>query len=76
MMTNKALCRYYVATYGNLGLEVEFFDDPLAYGRATQAAERGHQKGEYDTYTHGLVDEAPSRADQSAVSPGAAPRTA
>jgi len=55
----RRLCRYYVATYGDLGLEVQFFDDPLEYGRAVQDARRQHRIGEYDTYTHGPVDQAP-----------------
>jgi len=47
--------RYYVATYGDFGLEVEFFSCPLAYGRACRAAERGWKEGEFDTHTNGHI---------------------
>lgn len=45
--------KWWVATYGDLGLEVTFFDDPLAYGRAIKAAEDAHRIGDFDTYTYG-----------------------
>lgn len=44
---------WYVATYGNHGLEVEFFDDSLAYDRAVHVAKVNHFIGRLDTYTHG-----------------------
>lgn len=44
---------WWVATYGDMGLEVEHFDDPLAYGRAIREAEQQHGRGELDSYTYG-----------------------
>lgn len=50
--------RYFVATYGDAGLEIQLFDCPLAYGRAVNTAQRDHARGynefgEIDSYTHG-----------------------
>lgn len=52
--------RYFVATYGDMGLEVALFTDPLAYGRAVRTAQLDHARGRYsngmgeiDSYTHG-----------------------
>lgn len=50
--------RYYVATYGDGGLVVEFFACPLEYGRAVNKAARDHARGfgefgEIDSYTNG-----------------------
>jgi hypothetical protein len=49
--------RYWVASYGNGGMDVEFFVDQLAYGRRVKEVERIHAKGgwEIDSYTHGNV---------------------
>jgi hypothetical protein len=53
--------RYYVATYGDGGLEVEFFADPLAYGRAVKTAatlwEANQSQGGWkcDSYTNGKI---------------------
>lgn len=50
--------RFFVACYGDssFGLAVEFFADPLAYGRAVKAAIRDHACGELDSYTCGRVE--------------------
>lgn len=48
--------RFYVATYGDAGLDVEFFSDALAYGRAVRAAQREHDAGKLDSYTNGEVN--------------------
>lgn len=45
--------KWFVATYGDFGLNVEFFTDPLAYGRATRKAKADHDNGDVDTYTYG-----------------------
>lgn len=50
---------WYVATYSG-EINVEFFTDPLAYGRAIKAAERAHEaqgmaSGE-SSYTFGEVE--------------------
>lgn len=50
--------KYYVATYGDGGLEVQLFTCPLEYGRAVQTARRDHERGyndmgEIDSYTNG-----------------------
>ena len=50
--------KWFVATYGDMGLQVELFACPLAYGRAVRAAQLAHERGyddmgEIDTYTHG-----------------------
>jgi hypothetical protein len=51
----KTPARYYVATYGNDGLCVELFTDPLAYGRAVKEAKRRWEVGDWDidSYTYG-----------------------
>ena len=50
--------RWYVATYGDMGIEIQLFDDPLEYGRAVRRAKRDWERGyndfgEIDTYTMG-----------------------
>ena len=50
--------RWYVALYGDMGLEVQLFDCPLAYGRAVRRAQQDHERGynefgEVDSYTMG-----------------------
>lgn len=46
--------KYWIATGNNFqGIEVEFFTDPLAYGRAVRLVEAEHARGEVDTYIHG-----------------------
>lgn len=46
--------KYWIARGNNFqGIEVEFFTDPLAYGRGVKAVEAEHARGEVDTYTHG-----------------------
>ena len=47
--------RFYVATYGDLGLEIEFYSDPLEYGRDIRTAARQHDNQEIDTYTYGSI---------------------
>jgi len=60
-MTNSAASagakvpRFYVATYGDLGLEVEFYSDPLKYGRDIRRAAREHANQKLDTYTYGSI---------------------
>lgn len=44
---------YWVATYGDMGLEVEHFTSYAAYARAARKAEREHDNGDLDSYTHG-----------------------
>lgn len=39
--------------YSDCLVNVTFFSDPLAYGRACKAAARLHSQGEIDTYTMG-----------------------
>lgn len=56
--TTRTPARYYVATYGDAGLEVQLFDCPLAYGRAVRTAQLDHARGynewgEVDSYTMG-----------------------
>jgi len=46
--------KYWIARGTNfIGVEVEFFTDPLAYGRAVKKVEAEHARDEVDTYTHG-----------------------
>lgn len=60
--TDKPRARYYVATYGDGGLDVQFYSDPLEYGRAVQSAKRDHDRGhndhgeDMDSYVNGTVD--------------------
>ena len=46
---------YFVATYGDMGLDVEFFHDKEAYEVAVEAAEDDHNLGGLDTWTHGDI---------------------
>ncbi len=46
---------WFVATYGNMGLEVEFFTNKREYERATRKAERDHDQDRLDSYTNGDV---------------------
>jgi hypothetical protein len=43
----------YVATFGHFGLEVNFYDDALAYGRAVKAAKIKHEYDDMTAYLHG-----------------------
>ena len=52
--------RFYVATYGDLGLEIEFYFDPLRYGRDIRKAEREHASQKLDTYTYGTIPSMPA----------------
>ena len=52
--------RFYVATYGDLGLEIEFYFDPLRYGRDIRKAEREHANQKLDTYTYGTIPSMPA----------------
>lgn len=60
---------WYVATYGDLGLQVEFYDCPLAYGRASRTAEREHREGDLDTFTHGSAEVWPPRIAPAEAKP-------
>jgi hypothetical protein len=44
---------YWVATYGNMGLEVEHFTSERLYKIAIKQAEEEHRSGHLDSYTHG-----------------------
>jgi hypothetical protein len=44
---------FFVATYGDLGLNVEFFTDGLTYGRAVSYAMCEHRNGHIDSFTNG-----------------------
>jgi hypothetical protein len=58
--------KYWVATGMNFAsVDVEFFDDPLAYGRAVREATRQHAAGDVDTYVHG--DNLTERSDAGPV---------
>lgn len=46
---------WYVATYGDFGIEVTHFTKKREYNAAVKEAEKGHERGDYDTYTHGEV---------------------
>jgi hypothetical protein len=58
----KPAARYYVATYGDGGLDVQFYANPLEYGRAVLQAQRDHERGrndhgeDIDSYVNGKVD--------------------
>jgi hypothetical protein len=52
---------WYVATYGDLGLDIAFYSDPLEYGRALAYARREHSAGAVDTYQYGEVSVDPPR---------------
>lgn len=43
----------WVATYGDDGLQVEFFDTREPFDQAIATAEREHNTGDLDTYTYG-----------------------
>lgn len=61
---HKASAKWYIATYGDMGLDVEFFSDPLAYGRALRrlkcAFDDGRRYpdgfGDLDSYTNGTCE--------------------
>lgn len=44
---------HYVATYGDMGLEVELFDNALTYARAVKAVQAEYDAGNIDSYTNG-----------------------
>ena len=43
----------WVATYGDFGLQVAFFDTRKPFDKAIGEAEREHAKGDLDTFTYG-----------------------
>jgi hypothetical protein len=47
--------KYYVATYGRMGLEVEFFSCVQDYDAAVKDAEEAHHADQIDTWTCGEV---------------------
>lgn len=47
--------KYYVATFGDLGLVVEFFTNKREYERECTSVEKEHAAGKLDTYTYGDV---------------------
>jgi len=54
--TDNRGARYYVATYGDMGLEVVFYHSPGAYDRAVNEAKELHECGDLDSYTCGDID--------------------
>lgn len=42
---------YWLATYGNMGLQVEFFNSERKYKRACKEADEDHASGGIDSYT-------------------------
>ena len=48
---------FYVATYGDMGIEIEFFslDEDKEYEAAQEAAEEQHRVGDIDTYVYGEI---------------------
>ncbi|OCJ11486.1 hypothetical protein A6U87_27480 [Rhizobium sp. AC44/96] len=60
-MANAPETKFYIATYGGMGLDVAFYSDPLAYGREIQKAKREHESDKLDSYTYGDI---PSPADK------------
>lgn len=58
----KPAARYFVAIYGDGGLDVQFYTEPLEYGRAVLQAQRDHERGrndhgeDIDSYINGTVD--------------------
>ena len=60
--------RFWVATYGDLGIEIHWFaaGDGLAYGRAIREAKRRHEIGDLDTYTYGDVPDVGARQKTAA----------
>ena len=47
--------RYYVATFGDYGLQVEFYRSHRDYVFAIAEAEENHSADRVDTYTHGEI---------------------
>lgn len=47
--------KYYLATYGDFGIEVEFYTSLIDFNEAVNQAERDHAADRIDTYTHGEV---------------------
>ena len=47
--------RFYVATYGDMGIEVTFFQTEKECDEAAAEAEKQHDNQELDTYTYGPV---------------------
>lgn len=48
--------KWYVASYGDMGLEVTFYADENEYQEAIETAEELHDQGELDSYTYGDVE--------------------
>lgn len=55
-LTLPAPKKWYVATYGPMGLEVNFYTDPHEHDAAVAEAEEQHGMDRIDSYTHGEVD--------------------
>lgn len=47
--------RWFTATFGPFGIQVEFYSDALAYGRALLAIKAQHKNDDIDTWTAGDV---------------------
>lgn len=47
--------RWFVATYGPLGIDVEFYSNQRWYDRAVRMAERRHAECRIDTWTAGDI---------------------
>jgi hypothetical protein len=65
-MRNETMARnpkWYVASYGNMGLEVTFFTNKREYERAIRQLEVAHSSGgwDVDSYTFGDVEMPPRR---------------
>lgn len=47
--------RWYVATYSDMGIDVEFFSDEAEYAAAREKAMAEHSSGRLDSYINGEV---------------------
>ena len=47
--------RYYLATYGDMGLQVEFFRNRSAFDEAVEQAEDDHNYDRIDTFEDGCI---------------------
>lgn len=45
--------KWYIATYGDMGITVEFFTNKRLYERMVREAERSYEDGDIDSYTCG-----------------------
>lgn len=55
-MSDKPTPKFYVATYSNYGIQVEFFTSLIDYNEAVNEAEEDHRLDRLDTYSHGEVE--------------------